>query len=315
MKPDFTLKLVKDANDLQHFADVLSSLSFFALDIETVDWWNRHQERVALVQFAYRSADKMRVVIVDALAEIDLKVLRAPLEKSSIIKTIHNAAFDAARLAKHYNFTVAPVFDTMLAARRSGERRYSLKAQAETHLGLRLDKAAQTSDWSRRPLDNRQLYYAALDPLATLLLYEQQQARNLRGDYLSKARIDSAQNSLPLEESRMVEPEAVAVSLVESTAKSDELTAEATAILGIVTELPSRYNPDGLAASIGAARVGLAGWIIDKRLGRDAEPDEETVKAAIADLCERKLIGITESRRMEATEKGRKFWQKMKSVS
>ncbi len=142
------------------------------------------------MQFAYRSADKIRVVIVDALAEIELEGLREPLENTSIIKFIYIAAFDAVRLEIHFNFTVAPVFDPMLAAGRAGERKYSLKAQAETHLDLRLDKSAQTSDWSRRPLDGRQLHYAALDPFATFLLYENQKERNLHdGAYYSKPRL------------------------------------------------------------------------------------------------------------------------------
>ena len=83
-------------------------------------------------------------------------------------------------------------------------------------------------------------------------------------------------------------------------------------MLGVISELPSRYSPDGLAASVGAERVGLAGWIIDNRLGRDAEPDEETVKMVIADLLGSGLIEITETRRMKATEKGAHLWQSLK---
>ncbi len=314
MKPDFTLKFVKDSADLRRFTDALVNLSVFALDIETVDWWNRHQERIALMQFAYRSAEKIRVVIVDALAEIDLEVLRAPFENLSVLKIIHNAAFDAARLEKHYKFKAAPVFDTMLAARRSGERKYSLKAQAETHLDLHLNKSTRTSDWSRRPLDVRQLHYAALDPFATLLIYENQKTRNLRGDYFSKSQINSVQSSLPLEKTLPVETPVSGAPLVERLTASTDLSAEAAAILGIVAELPSRYHPDGLAASIGAERIGLAGWIIDNRLGKNAEPDEETVRSAIADLCERKLIEITASRRMQVTDAGGELWQNLKSA-
>lgn len=324
-KLDFTIKFIKDAEQLRRLADVLITLPNFALDIETVDWWNRHQERIALVQFAYRSADKIRVVIVDALADLNIEMLRPPLENSTIIKIIHNASFDAARLEKHYQFKVAPVFDTMVAARRSGEKKYSLKAQAETHLNIRLDKTTQTSDWSRRPLDVRQLHYAALDPLATLLLYENQKLQNLNGEYYSKAQIDAHQHRLPLRDS-LLSLEAAPVSIpppdevilaatelaLDETEKPGAMPKIQTTLLGIIAELPSRYHPDGLAASIGVGRIGLAGWIIDKRLGRDAEPDEETVRQAIVDLCERRLIVITGSRRLEATESGRRIWRSVK---
>jgi len=86
----------------------------------------------------------------------------------------------------------------------------------------------------------------------------------------------------------------------------------AIALLGIITELPTRYSPDALAASTGSERVGLAGWIIDRRLGTDAEPDEEEVKLAINSLCEQKLVRITETRRLESTATGARLWLMMK---
>ncbi len=318
-KPDFTLKIVKDAGEVERLSALLVMLPAFALDIETTEWWNRHRERIALIQIAFRTERGIKVSIIDALADFDPEPLRLPLEKSSTVKIIHNAGFDAARLNKHYDFSLTPVFDTMLAARRSRERKYSLKAQAETHLALRLDKSAQTSDWSRRPLDNRQLYYAALDPLATLLLYENQLERGISGDYRLKPPSNSTQNLLPLDNSppdklpAAVEPSTAADPLlVENPSSKPNLSEVAIALLGIITELPTRYSPDALAASTGSERVGLAGWIIDRRLGEDTEPDEEEVKMAINRLCEEKLVRITETRRLESTATGERLWRKMK---
>ncbi len=309
-KPDFTLKFVKDAAELQRLSDTLAALPAFALDIETTEWWNRHREQIALVQIAFRTVagGSIKVVIIDPLAELEMEPLRLPLENPSVVKIIHNAGFDATRLSKHYNFSLNPVFDTMLAARRSGERKYSLKAQAEIHLRMRLDKSAQTSDWSRRPLDTRQLYYAALDPCAALLLYENQARRGINGAYRTKPPADSMQNILPLE----ISPADVSP-IVESSSSTVELSEEAYALLGIIAELPTRYSTDSLTASIGSEeRVGLAGWIIDRRLGADAEPDDEAVKLAINILSEQGLIKITESRRLTATKLGERLWHSVK---
>ena len=318
-KPDFTLKFIKNAGELERLSDVLAALPAFALDIETTDWWNRHRERIALIQIAFRAEGRIKVFIIDALAGFDPEPLRLPLENSSVVKIIHNAAFDATRLSKHYNFRLAPVFDTMLAARRSGERKYSLKAQAETHLALPMDKTAQTSDWSRRPLHNRQLYYAAFDAFATLLLYENQLARGISGDYHLKPPANSTQNLLPLDDlpadslpAEMEVPTAADQKFTDNSSPNSNLSDVAIAILGIITELPTRYSPDALAASVGAERVGLAGWIIDRRLGKEAEPDEEEIKMAINSLCERKLVGITDSRRLKSTVAGEKLWGTMK---
>lgn len=189
--PDYTVELVNQQAKLLGLAERLSSISVIAVDIETVDWWNRRQERVALIQIAFRADSRTKVAIVDALGELDLEPLRPALQSEKITKVIHNAVFDAGRLATHFKFRVAPIFDTMVAARRGGEKRYSLKAQAEMHLGLRLDKSARTSDWSRRPLDTKQIYYAALDAFAALLLYEHQTERQLNGSFQLKEAVSS----------------------------------------------------------------------------------------------------------------------------
>ena len=330
-KPDFTVKLVKNADDLRRLSDWLVTIPAFALDIETTEWWNRHRERIALFQIAFRVGKQLggkntdsgiKVVIIDPLADLDLEALRPPLEHSSVVKIIHNAAFDATRLHKHYSFNLDPIFDTMIAARRSGERKYSLKAQAENHLALHLDKSAQASNWSRRPLGQRQLYYAALDPYAALLLYESQVKRGLSGDYRLKSSVGSTQillplnnlphNDLPTSDESSTIP--INESITENSSKSDlsDLSEVAIALLGIISELPTRYSPDGLAASTGSERVGLAGWIIDRRLGEDAEPDEEEVKLAINNLSDHGLIKVTETRRLKSTSAGEQLWRKIK---
>jgi predicted transcriptional regulator len=319
-KPDFTLGFINEQSRLIKLCEALIQTTVFALDIETIDWWNRHQEKIALIQIAFRYKGQVKVAVIDTLADIDLEILRKPLEQPSILKIIHNAAFDATRLAKHCNFQVAPVFDTMFAARRSGERKYSLQAQASIHLNLSLNKSSQNSDWSRRPLDNRQLYYAALDSYSTLLLYENQKARNLTGDYRLKTVVDtSLQGQLPLNNLTVIEPTKSALVSKEDDSTTyglpdAELNAVAASLLGIVTELPLRYSPNQLSVSLGANRVGMAGWIFDSRLGRDTELDEEMVKIMIADLCHRGLLHITDRRRLKATEAGAKIWQKLKSV-
>ena len=55
------------------------------------------------------------------------------------------------------------LFDTELAARLLGEPHVSLAALLESKLGIRLRKAHSSADWSRRPLPEPWLRYAALD--------------------------------------------------------------------------------------------------------------------------------------------------------
>lgn len=313
MKTEYSITYINDHRRLEALCERLVAVPTLALDIETASWWDRRAERVSLVQLAYREGGRLRVAVVDVLAELDPAILRRPLESVDVTKAVHNAAFDAVRLERHFKIRPAPIHDTMLAARRGGERRCSLKAQAESHLGLRLDKGAQQSDWGARPLHPSQLGYAALDAAATLLLYEHQAGRGLKGEYRSRSAIREGQGALPLDAapggaSRAEAPEAAP----EPQAAVGALSATSLALLGIIAELPSRYGPEQLAASVGEDRVGLAGWIIDRVLGEQADVDEETAKNEIAGLCERGLVRTTPTRRLEASEEGKGLWLKQK---
>ncbi len=314
VKSDFTLEFIKDNQGLGRLADTLLTKPAFSVDIETIEWWNRQREQVALIQLAFHHNRQSKVAIIDALANLDFNILKKPFEDDSITKIIHNAGFDAPRLAKHYEINTSPIHDTMLAARANKESKYSLKAQAAIHLGINLDKSAQRSDWGRRPLDTKQLYYAAMDAHTAFLLYENQIGRSLKYEYRLRKKVPSEQGLLPLGNTQETQNPITA-----PLPEINEFTSETTlpnlsaALLGIVAELPTRYSPDSLPVSLGADRVGLAGWIIDRRLGAETELDEETIKLAITELCEKKLMQITEMRRLKATDRGAQTWQELKN--
>lgn len=376
---NYRLAFITDHARLAALCHQLAAASVFALDLETIGWWNPARERIALVQIAYRPADQqsggqMRVAVIDALTGLELSALLRPvLESSSVVKVMHNAAFDATRLARHYQITAAPIYDTLLAARRGGESHRSLKAQVARHLNLPLDKAAQTSDWSVRPLATRQLDYAARDAAATLLLYEHQRGRGLRGDYQLRLPQTHEQVGLPLGDvpsigdvslrhvpdvddslqhassrdalardvmARDTSPDGARPAADDSSvittpvskqgsssspssqsppapdsSASPQLPAASLALLGIITELASRYSPQQLAVSVGAEqRVGLAGWIVDRMLGTETDIDESSAQMMIAELYQAGLISITPARRLVATDEGRAVWLQHKNI-
>ena len=311
---DHHIELISAQPALAAMAVRIGRAPALALDIETINWWDREAERVALLQLAFREDHRPRVVIIDTLAGLDLEPLREPLELSATTKAIHNAVYDAVRLLRHFRIYTSPIHDTMLAARRGGERRCSLQAQVETHLGFQLDKREQRGDWSRRPLGEEQLRYAALDAACTLLLYEDQVGRGLHGNYELRDRAKRRQESLPLSDAPNLMPglKDVSASADLEPAVAADLSASALALLGIVTELSGRYGPEQLAVSVGSERVGLAGWIIDRALGAEADIDEGSAKNEIATLCERGLAKLNPARRLEVTARGAQLWQQVK---
>ena len=326
-----TVEYIGDQNSLAAMIGRIQSAPVLALDIETINWWDRDAERVALVQLAFREVGReealVQSVVIDALAGLDLDVLRMPLELSLQMKVIHNASYDAIRLARHFNIFTSPIYDTMLAARRGGEKKCSLQAQVAAHLGIELDKTEQRGDWGRRPLSHEQLDYAAMDATCTLMLYERQIQRGLRGDYEVPRHVERQpvrQSSLPLSDNSHRGELRVRITDVEQTSvcteggqtevrsTSIELDAATLALLGIVTELSGRYSPEQLAASVGSERIGLAGWIVDRVLGIDEDIDENAAKQQIATLCAGSLVQISPSRRLEATTEGARAWEQNK---
>ncbi len=198
---DHKVEYIGSQSSLAAMIERINAAQVLALDIETINWWDRDAERVALVQLAFLEGGKAQVAVIDALAGLDLSALRMSLELSSKMKAIHNASYDAVRLARHFKIFTSPIHDTMLAARRGGEKKCSLQFQMAAHFGIELDKTEQRGDWGRRPLSDEQLNYAALDATCTLMLYEKQIARGLRGDYELPRQVErrpSHQSQLPL---------------------------------------------------------------------------------------------------------------------
>ncbi|MEO6724758.1 MAG: ribonuclease D [Blastocatellia bacterium] len=316
-----TVEYIGDQNSLAAMIGRIQTAPVLALDIETINWWDRDAERVALLQLAFWEEGQVQTVVIDMLAGLNLDVLRMPLELSLQIKAIHNASYDAIRLARHFNIFTSPIYDTMLAARRAGEKKCSLQAQVAAHLGIELDKTEQRGDWGRRPLSREQLDYAAMDATCTLMLYERQIQRSLRGDYEVPRHVErnpARQSSLPLSDNshlgelRISPAEDSSMPPAAKGISSIELEAATLALLGIVTELSGRYSPEQLATSVGNERIGLAGWIVDRVLGIDEDIDENAAKQRIAALCADSLVQISPSRRLEATTEGARAWQQNK---
>lgn len=178
IEPSLPVRWVDTAEGLAAVCAELATEPMIGLDVETT----LRTQALCTVQLAGATF----IAIVDALALDDLEPLRRVLEDPASQKVLHNARFDVAVLAKH-GVSVADIVDTMELSRRARpeERSHSLAAACRRELGIELDKAMQTSDWTRRPLTRRQLAYAALDAevlpeLARVLARDQTSVENLR---------------------------------------------------------------------------------------------------------------------------------------
>jgi ATP-dependent Lhr-like helicase len=145
----------------------LRNADVVGLDVETaLDFGT-----LCLLQIATRT----RTFLIDPLAVGDLMPIVDVLSGPAPLKVIHNARFER-RILAGIGVALDGVFDTLEASRRvhgtDALGGHSLAMVCERELGIILDKAAQTSHWSRRPLDAEQLKYAALDAEVLLSLHE-----------------------------------------------------------------------------------------------------------------------------------------------
>jgi ATP-dependent Lhr-like helicase len=157
-QPTLPIRFIATRDELAALVDDLAREPIIALDVETT-LVDRDVCTVQIGTPAYSA-------IVDALAVGSLEALAPILERSDIVKVIHNASFERSTL-RRLSLSIVNVFDTLPTSRRlrgrNAEGGHSLAAVCRRELGLVLDKSEQTSDWTRRPLTQRQLAYAALD--------------------------------------------------------------------------------------------------------------------------------------------------------
>jgi len=157
-RPEWPVEYIEDQARFEAVCAELAAESVVALDVETT----LTDQSLCLVQLGVKG----RSVLIDPLALSDLRPLAAVLESPQVTKLIHNASFEKRVLGRH-GLQIVEVYDTLKVSRqlrgKKGRGGHTLLAVCERELGLTLDKANQTSDWSRRPLHPGQLDYAALD--------------------------------------------------------------------------------------------------------------------------------------------------------
>jgi ribonuclease D len=151
-----TFDWIDTERDFEQLVDELCETRAYALDTEF------HRERSYLPVLAViQIATPERIALIDPLA-IDVRPLRKVLERD-IVCVMHAASQDLEILELACGVAPRKLFDTQIAALFCGYRTSSLAKLVEGFLGRQLDKSAQLADWTRRPLPDADLAYAASD--------------------------------------------------------------------------------------------------------------------------------------------------------
>lgn len=154
------MHVITSTPDLQDTCNRLAAADFVAVDTEFMreqTFW----PELCLIQIAGPEAE----AIIDPMADgIDLAPFFALMENESVTKVFHAARQDIEIVVAQTGKVPHPVFDTQVAAMVCGfGESISYVNLVKKITNRDLDKSSRFTDWSRRPLSDKQLTYALGD--------------------------------------------------------------------------------------------------------------------------------------------------------
>jgi ribonuclease D len=153
--------LITTSAPLAELCERFAKASYVVVDTEFMRE-NTYYPDLCLVQLS----DGKEAAAIDPKAPgIDLKpMLDLLTDNEDVLKIFHAGGQDIEIFYHLTGRTPHPMFDTQIAAMALGQgEQIGYSNLVELWLGIQLDKGARFTDWSRRPLDKRQLDYAIAD--------------------------------------------------------------------------------------------------------------------------------------------------------
>ncbi len=170
------MSLIADNARLGAFCDSLAESPYIAVDTEFMresTYW----PKLCLIQIA---APGEKAAVIDVLAAgLDLAPLFSLLAAPKVVKVFHAARQDLEIFYQLMKQDLpAPVFDTQVAAMVCGfGDQVGYDAIAFKLANVHIDKSSRFTDWSARPLSDRQIQYALADVTHLCTIYEELRQR------------------------------------------------------------------------------------------------------------------------------------------
>src|SRR3954465_10503578 len=163
------MKLITTTDELAAFCKPLANAEFIAVDTEFMrerTYW----PRLCLAQVA----GPEDAAAIDALADgIDLAPLDELMANPKVLKVFNAARQDLEIFHLRMTQVPQPLFDTQVAAMVCGHgEAASYESLAAKLAKAKVDKSSRFTDWSRRPLSERQITYALSDVTHLRVVYE-----------------------------------------------------------------------------------------------------------------------------------------------
>lgn len=162
--------IIKTQSELDNLCTALAGKPYIALDTEFLRD-KTYYSRLCLLQVA---ANGVKAVALDPIeTQLDWTGFMALMDNPAVVKVFHAARQDLEIFHDLYKRLPHPIFDTQVAAMVLGYGdQIAYNALVRDLTGQELEKSAQFTDWSRRPLSEKQLSYALDDVTYLCQIYE-----------------------------------------------------------------------------------------------------------------------------------------------
>ena len=162
------MELITSTESLNLLCNSLASEEFITVDTEFMresTYW----PDLCLIQVAGETVNGL----IDPLApDLDLKPFFDLMNNAAVLKVFHAARQDIEIMVHRAGIVPHPVFDTQIAAMVCGfGDQVGYEAIVRRLARAQIDKSSRFTDWSRRPLSEKQLIYALADVTHLRVVY------------------------------------------------------------------------------------------------------------------------------------------------
>ena len=184
------MNIIKTTSELSQFCDYAYNFDYITVDTEFLRE-RTYYPKLCLIQLAIPGDQESSAVLIDPLERnLDLSPLYKIFLDPDIVKVFHAARQDLEIFFHDKNIIPSPLFDTQLAAMVCGfGEQVGYETLVRSICKVNLDKSSRFTDWSLRPLSNKQQQYALADVTHLRQIYEylkEQLKRNERETWLEE---------------------------------------------------------------------------------------------------------------------------------
>lgn len=152
-------QLIEDENSLQNLCQQYSKATVLAIDTEFVRTRTLYP-KLGLLQIF----DGKQLALIDPIAINDLSPFWQLLTNANIVKVLHACSEDLEVFLTSANCKPVNLIDSQIIMSFLGHGlSMGYAAMVEHYTGIELDKSESRTDWTKRPLTQKQLDYASAD--------------------------------------------------------------------------------------------------------------------------------------------------------